>query len=72
MKWFERVRPGDMLTPIPLWNATEGQRCNRLRDPTEVLEVMRGAQSQSRVLFRVRTIGGGLRTLDAAWFEEPK
>jgi hypothetical protein len=69
MKWFERIRRGDMLSPIPLWNATAG-RTSRLSNLTEVLDVI-PAQSQSGVLFRVRTLGGIECDLDAAWFEDP-
>lgn len=65
-KWFKRVRPGDLLRPIALWNQSE-RRDNQLPDPVRVLRV-REAPSQSGVLFAVKTLDGGERELDAAWF----
>lgn len=61
---------GDMLTPKPDWNKSEGQRRNHLPASVEVLDVI-PARSQSGVLYRVKTIGGDLRDLDAGWFETP-
>lgn len=67
--WFRNVKPGDMLHPVPLWNQTErGPNC--LPVPVEVLDVI-DANSQSGVLFAVRTKGGYVRNLDAAWFKRP-
>jgi hypothetical protein len=66
----EWAKVGDMLTPIPAWNASEGQKRNHLPDKAEVLDVI-PACSQSGVLYRVKTLGGDLRDLDAAWFETP-
>ena len=66
----EWAKVGDILTPIPDWNATEGQRRNHLPTSVEVLDVM-PARSQSGVLYRVKTLGGDLRDMDAAWFETP-
>lgn len=64
----EWANVGDMLTPIPAWNASEGQKQNHLPDKVEILDVIQ-ARSQSGVLYRVKTLGGDLRDLDAAWFE---
>lgn len=67
--WFRSVKVGDMLHPIPLWNHSErGPNC--LPVPVEVLDVIE-ASSQSGVLFAVRTKGGWVRNLDAAWFKRP-
>ncbi|MCK9308404.1 MAG: hypothetical protein M0P17_12860 [Methanoculleus sp.] len=66
----EWAKIGDMLTPIPAWNASEAQKRNHLPDKVEVLDVI-PACSQSGVLYRVKTLGGDLRDLDAAWFETP-
>lgn len=71
-KWFHRVKVGDHLKPDPMWNATE-RRPNQLPDPVEVLAVVQAqAQSQSGVLFRVRTFSGITRDLDAGWFIPPR
>ena len=59
-----------MLTPIPFWNASEGQKRNHLPAKSEVLDMIQ-ARSQSGVLYRVKTLGGDFRDLDAAWFEPP-
>lgn len=67
--WFRNVKAGDMLNPIPLWNSTEREP-NCLPDPVEVLDVIE-SRSQSGVLFKVRTKGGYVRNLDAAWFKRP-
>lgn len=64
------AKVGDMLTPIPFWNASEGQKRNHLPAKAEVLDVI-PARSQSGVLYRVKTLGGDFRDLDAAWFEPP-
>lgn len=67
--WFRDVKVGDMLHPQPLWNQTErGPNC--LPVPVEVLDITE-ANSQSGVLFMVRTKGGYTRNLDAGWFKRP-
>lgn len=65
--WFRSVQVGDMLVPNRLCNDTE-RGPNHLAVPTKVLGRIT-AQSQSGVLFRVRTINGQDRWLDAAWFQ---
>ena len=69
MRWFLKVKAGDRLHSRPEWNNTErpGQQ---LINPVEVLRVTE-AQSQSGVLFTVRTMNGMTRDLDAGWFIEP-
>jgi hypothetical protein len=57
-----------MLTPIRDWNASEGNRDNHLPSQVEVVDVI-PAMSESGVLYRVKTLGGKYRDLDAAWFE---
>ena len=66
----KRANIGDMLTPIHAWNASERHQWNHLPDKVEVLDVI-PARSQSGVLYRVKTRGGDLRDLDAAWFDPP-
>jgi len=69
MKWFLKVKPGDKLQSRPEWNNTE-RPSNQLINPVEVLRVTE-AQSQSGMLFTVRTRNGMTRELDAGWFIEP-
>lgn len=64
------AKVGDMITPSNSWNKSEGQIRNHLPSTVEVLDVI-PSQSQSGVLYRVRTMGGMLRDLDAGWFEKP-
>lgn len=64
------AKVGDMLTPRPDWNKSEGQKRNHLPSSVEVLDVI-PSRSQSGVLYRVRMIGGMLRDLDAGWFKTP-
>ena len=66
--WQAQVRPGDNLYS-PKWNATE-RDSSQLPSPVSVIEVI-PAQSQSGLLFAVRTNGGIVRNLDADWFDEP-
>ncbi len=68
--WFSLVQPGDALRPAPAWNRTERPN-QHLASPTKVLRVT-PANSQSGVLFTVKTLGGHERTLDAGWFLPPK
>ena len=69
MKWFEKIKPGDMLMPDPLWNGTV-RRGSQLPEPVEILRSFE-ATSQSKWLFVVRTKNGTERMLDAAWFMKP-
>lgn len=64
----ELAKVGDMLTPIREWNASEGNWANRLPVQVKVEDVI-PARSESGVLYRVKTLGGRYRNLDAAWFE---
>lgn len=66
----ELAKIGDFITPDPKWNSSEGHWRNHLPDQCEVIDVI-PAQSQSGVLYRVRTLGGDYRNLDAAWFLPP-
>lgn len=67
--WYREIAVGQMLNPIPLLNQTE-RGPNRLTVPTEILDI-KNAQSQSGVMFKVRSKGGTEQWLDAAWFEIP-
>lgn len=67
--WFKKVKAGEKLSPKPDWNRTE-RGGNQLPDPVEILRVFE-AQSQSGVLFTVRTLNGQERNLDAGWFMKP-
>lgn len=69
-KWYDKVVEGDMLYPDPLWNKTE-RPPSQLHSPTEVL-FTKPEQSQSGVLFVVRTKNGMVRELDAGWFLPPQ
>ena len=66
--WQAKVKAGDSLH-APAWNATERDN-SQLPSPAPVIDVI-PAQSQSGVLFAVRTKGGIVRNLDADWFEAP-
>lgn len=68
MKWYEKVKPGYKLRPIPDWNMSE-RKGNQLPDPVMILAV-RKTNSQSGVVFTVRTMNGNERELDACWFME--
>jgi hypothetical protein len=61
------VKPGQMVTPIPLWNAST--RDAKLATRVEVLDVQ-PSRSQSGVVFFVKTLKGNILSLDAAWFQE--
>ena len=63
---MKRAKVGDLIRPIPLWNASTQYR--KLADRVEVLAVI-PARSQSGVLYRVRAVNGIEMDLDAAWFE---
>ena len=69
VKWFEKIKPGDMLMPDPLWNRTE-RVGSQLPEPVQILRSFE-ATSQSKWLFVVRTKNGMERMLDAAWFVKP-
>lgn len=69
MTWFREIKAGDVLRPHPDWNRTE-QSGNQLPSQVEIIRTSE-ACSQSGVVFLVRTKGGLLRSLDAAWFLEP-
>lgn len=62
------VRPGDMLDPLGLWNATE--RTRKLAYPTVVIDVKR-AQCETGVLLKVRDVTGAEHWLSAGWFNAP-
>lgn len=61
------IKAGDMVTPVPLWNRTERPR-RQIESPTEVIDVLRDNHCQTGVMVTVRTKGGDLIALDAAWF----
>ena len=67
--WFCAVNVGDKLRPDSAWNKSE-RPPNQLAEICEIL-ALREAQSQSGILFAVRTRDGTTRYLDAAWFLEP-
>jgi GNAT superfamily N-acetyltransferase len=70
--WYGTVKVGDVLLPNPVWNRTECRRIRKL-DPegAEVLEITQVRNSQTGILFRVRTQTGHDVTLDAGWFTGP-
>ena len=63
---MKTAQVGDLLKPIPRWNATS-RHC-KLPARAKVLAVI-PARSQSGVLYRVRSVNGVEMDLDAAWFE---
>ena len=68
-KWYDGIVAGDMLRPNPLWNKTELPP-SQLSNPTTVIGV-KYAQSQTGVMFAVKTKNGIVRELDAGWFLPP-
>ena len=64
-----KVKRGDMLDPIGLWNASE--RSRKLAYPTEVLDVRHERGCQTGVLLKVRFLSGAEAYLDAGWFNAP-
>ena len=64
---MKRAKVGDLIRPIPMWNASTQYR--KLPAEAEVVAVISPASSQSRVLYRVRSVNGVEMDLDAAWFE---
>ena len=63
---MKKAKVGDLIRPIPLWNASTQYR--KLPAQAEVLAVI-PARSQSGVLYRVRSASGVEMDLDAGWFE---
>ena len=68
-KWYEQIVAGDMVLPKPLWNKTE-RPSSHLSFPTTAIGV-KYAQSQTGVMFAVKTKNGIVRELDAGWFLPP-
>ncbi len=68
--WGRRVKTGDFLTPIPLWNQTSRETV-QLPESCKILAI-REASCGSGFLFEVHTINGGSIWLDADWFENPR
>ena len=64
--WFKDVKAGDALSPDPFWNKTERKQ-NHLPPATKVIDVQ-SATSQTGMLFKVATMSGEERWLDAGWF----
>lgn len=68
MTWWNSVVEGDMVRPIPLWNATSPDR-KKLPPRVEVLYVFRGNVSQTGTMLEVQSIRGEVMRLDAGWFQ---
>lgn len=67
--WFHKVKVGEKLRPIPLWNESDAG-LNRLEVPTVILDIKHGV-SQTGVRFKVKSKRGIEQWLDATWFEKP-
>jgi hypothetical protein len=63
--WAMTVRPGDLLHPKPLWNASE--RSRKLPSRVQVRKVIL-QQSQTGINFEVQFANGTVGVLDAGWF----
>lgn len=66
--WWDRLYPGAMVRPDPLWNQTTGTRRMRLPDVCKVLEVRWGQVCETGVLITVQNMGGDRVDLSAGWF----
>ena len=69
--WMSKVRRGDKLRPISLWNKSTGSKGSRLPDEVKVTGVVVSSMSQSGLMFRVQNNRGQNVQLDAAWFCNP-
>lgn len=63
---YQSVKESDWLIPDPLWNSTE-RPPNQLPPACRVDGVI-AAQSETGILFHVKTNSGASRWLDAGWF----
>lgn len=63
------IRPGDRLTPDPLYNRTTRDSRHRLPSPC-IVRATRFDQCQTGVMVTVNTRDAGPVTLDAGWFLE--
>jgi len=61
--------PGTLLVPSLHWNATSHPRLHLPR-VCEVLAVIHTRNSETGVLYRVKSINGVERDIDAGWFVE--
>lgn len=68
--WMLDVKSGDYLRIDPTWNRTNPNNGDRFPAEVKILDT-RPAQSQSGILFAVRTNNNNFRELDAGWFLEP-
>ncbi len=64
-----KLKVGDQLDPIGLWNANE--RTRKLTYPTEILDVRKERSCQTGVMLKVRFTDGAETYLDAGWFNAP-
>jgi len=61
------IKPGNLVTPLRLWNESTGNPSLRLAPQVPVLAVA-AARSQTGVVFEVESEGGERLSLDAGWF----
>lgn len=65
------LKVGDLVTPKPLWNATEWRAARKIPEPAEVIR-LREDISQTGIMVTVQSLNGAFVTIDAGWFEVVK
>lgn len=71
-KWRSQIKPGDRLVPDPAWNSSAKTESAKLPLTAQVLGVVYKAKSLSGIMYRVATVSGDEKLLDASWFYPPK